>query len=203
MNTDTTKQFYEEHADEFEEKTRDRQKKNWIEKLHTLVPHGGTILDLGCAYGRDAKTFVELGYKVIGVDFSEAFIAKARVHVPEATFIVSDIREFSCADASLDAVYASAILLHIPKEDTKVVLRNMHRFLKPNGKLFFFLYVGQGEGLVADERYVGVEKYYAFFTKEEFRNFLVEAGYGVLEATEREKDSYERQNVLEGIAVKL
>ena len=203
MNTNATKKFYEEHADEFEQKTRGRQKTIWIEKMQTLVPAGGTILDLGCAYGRDAKTFFELGYKVIGVDFSEAFIAKARENVPEAEFVISDIREFTCDEASLDAVYASAILLHIPKEDTQVVLRNMYRFLKPGGLLFFFLYVGQGEGLIPDERYEGIEKYYAFFTKEEFESFLADAGYMVVEAVEREKDSYERQNVLEGIAKKI
>jgi len=52
-----------------------------------------TVVDLGCGVGNFAKVFLGVGYtKYLGIDFSPAIINYARERVPEATFIVGDLR---------------------------------------------------------------------------------------------------------------
>jgi 2-polyprenyl-3-methyl-5-hydroxy-6-metoxy-1,4-benzoquinol methylase len=39
---------------------------------------GGTVLDVGCAGGRDSKKLVGRGFKVIGIDLVDSFLKIAR-----------------------------------------------------------------------------------------------------------------------------
>ena len=59
-----TIQYYDQNAIDFVENTRDVDfhviQDEFLEKL----PAGAQILDLGCGSGRDAKYFLEHGYKV-------------------------------------------------------------------------------------------------------------------------------------------
>ena len=202
MTSDSTKEFYEKYADDFEEKTKERQKENWIESFTKLLPSNGKVLDLGCAYGRDSETFSQKGFEVVGVDFSEAFIAKAKQRVPQAKFIAGDIREVAFGKKEFDGVWASAILLHISKEDTEKVLNNLHDSLQAGGVIFLGMYLGEGEGLVKDNRYEGVEKYYSYFSEEALKGLLQKHGFSIVTSVTRPKDSYERNDVIELIAKK-
>jgi SAM-dependent methyltransferase len=51
----------------------------------------GLIVDLGCGSGLSALAFTQAGYRVLGVDLSEALIASARARVPEAEFRVESL----------------------------------------------------------------------------------------------------------------
>src|ERR1700744_3072909 len=107
-----------------------------------LLPHikpDFTILDLGCGPGTITRGFcahVPRG-RVIGMDAGEAVIEQARSAASEAgaafpnlSFQVGDITpRLPFADASVDVVYTSQTLYHIP---TPVhVMREAHRVLKP------------------------------------------------------------------------
>ena len=56
------------------------------------------VVDLGCGSGIWAKTVVEAGYQVLGIDISAAMIEMARQRVPEAAFQVG-----SFVDAAIPA----------------------------------------------------------------------------------------------------
>ena len=49
----------------------------------------GLVVDLGCGSGLWAEKLVQKGYKVLGIDISEAMIDIARSRVPEAEFRVA------------------------------------------------------------------------------------------------------------------
>jgi SAM-dependent methyltransferase len=51
----------------------------------------GLIVDLGCGSGLSALEFRKAGYRVLGVDVSEALIAIARTRVPTAEFQVESL----------------------------------------------------------------------------------------------------------------
>ena len=48
--------------------------------------HDGLIVDLGCGSGLWARELVDAGYRVLGIDISEAMIELSRKRVPEAGF---------------------------------------------------------------------------------------------------------------------
>jgi SAM-dependent methyltransferase len=63
------------------------------------VPPGGSILDLACGIGRHSVLLAEEGYRVVGVDLSPTFIARAEESAAErgvddrVEFRVGDMRE--------------------------------------------------------------------------------------------------------------
>ncbi len=57
------------------------------------LPAGASVLDLACGRGRHARHFAAMGLQVTGADISAESIAEARASVPEARFIVHDMRE--------------------------------------------------------------------------------------------------------------
>src|SRR5215213_4702288 len=48
--------------------------------------HDGLVVDLGCGSGLWARELVDAGYRVLGIDISEAMIELSRAKVPEAEF---------------------------------------------------------------------------------------------------------------------
>lgn len=199
---DQTQSFYNMHADEFEQKTRSLQNIEWINSFCELLPSKGHILDIGCAYGRDATTFVKKGFQTTGIDYSTTMIEKARKSVPEADFSVQDIREMKFTDQTFSGVWASAILLHVPKNDIPKILETIHRILTASGILFIGVYRGEGEGMITDARYADAQKYYAYFSEDELRQLLAQAGFTVLKLVSREPNSYESKTIIELLARK-
>lgn len=56
------------------------------------LPPSGTILDLGCGEGRHTALFQDKGYRVYGLDLSEALIRKGREKHGRLNFIIGDMR---------------------------------------------------------------------------------------------------------------
>lgn len=71
----------------------------WLQRWLPLALHhvqragNGPVLELGCGSGRDTRTLVQAGFKVIGIDLSPDEIERARRVVPEAQFHIGDLRE--------------------------------------------------------------------------------------------------------------
>src|SRR5688572_9244367 len=55
--------------------------------------YGGLVVDLGCGSGQWARELVDTGYRVLGIDISEAMIELSRNKVPEAEFRVGSLFE--------------------------------------------------------------------------------------------------------------
>lgn len=103
-------------------------------------PESSTILELGCGVGRDAMFFVSKGHDVLATDFSEVVIEKdARAFQESGVhFQVLDMsQQFPFADAQFDAVYANLSIHYYLDVDTRKVVGEVARVLKPGG-LFAF-----------------------------------------------------------------
>ena len=98
---------------------------------------GMRVFDAGCGGGRNLVFLLRQGYRVFGNDANPAAIAQVRALAADADFRVEAIEGTSFADASADAVLASAVL-HFARDDAHfaAMLRAMWRVLKPGG-LFF------------------------------------------------------------------
>jgi len=178
----TTIDSYDKTVDEYTKSVDDLHPNAESKKFMSHLDKQSLILDLGCRPGRDAKIFTNKGYKVIGVDLSEKMIEKAKSRVKNADFQVMDIRSLKFDDDHFDGVWASASFVHIPKKDILTGLQEVYRVLKKEGIFYISVKQGEGEVLIPDERYDGVEKFWSFFEKEEIENELKKAGFTIEES---------------------
>ena len=166
---------------------------NESKKFLSLLRKKALILDLGCGPGRDAKVFANKGFRVIGVDLSEKMIKAAKKRVKNAQFKVMDTMKLDFKDKTFDGIWASAVLLHIPKRHIIKALREVNRVLKEKGVFYLSVKEGEGEGetLVPDERYGGVQKFWAFFQKSEIEEALKKAGFAIIKSLiDQKSNSY-------------
>ena len=111
-------------------------RQRWLDQLAENLPVGGRVLDLGCGAGVPvAQTLVGLGHSVVGVDSSYRQIARARLAVPEATFIEADMCELSFGADTFDAVGAFYSMTHVPPDEQAPLIGRIATWLKPQGVL--------------------------------------------------------------------
>ena len=116
-----------------------------------LLPPGGSILELGCGAGSHAAEMLARGFALRATDGSPemAEIASRRLNHPVATMRFDELEE---SDA-FDGVWASACLLHVPKEDLAGILTRIHRALKTGGAFYASYKAGEGDGRDSLGRY--------------------------------------------------
>ncbi|MFB9326007.1 class I SAM-dependent methyltransferase [Paenibacillus aurantiacus] len=102
------------------------------------LPEGAEVLDIGCGMGRHAQALSDMGYRVSGVDLSEALLAEAKAHNKEGrvTFSQGDMRELPYGDAAFRAtVNLFTSFGYFEEEaDNDQVLREIRRVLRPDGQ---------------------------------------------------------------------
>ena len=184
-----TRQSYDNSAAEYQESTTKLQPQEQAHAFLSRLSPNSKVLDLGCGPGRDAKYFTDHGHQVIGVDISPKMVALARDAAPQADFIVSDIESLSLQDNSLDAIWASASLLHVSKDQMPTVLAKLSRSLKPGGIFYLSMKLGDGEELTPDSRYGDVEKFWNYVTESELKTLLQAHGFIILEQTTTQKST--------------
>lgn len=98
------------------------------------VPHGASVLDVGCGDGAFAAELVAAGATVVGVDLAEGAVERARRRVPEATFHRIDEGEpFPVANGWADVAWAGETLEHAA--DPSSLLGDIRLSLRRGGTL--------------------------------------------------------------------
>lgn len=106
---------------------------------------GASILDLCCGTGHMAQHLIEQGYKVTGLDISEAMLRYARENAPNAQFILDDARFFTLPPTFDAVISPSGSLNHIMTiEDMQQVFTKVHDALLDNGVFLFGLNLENG-----------------------------------------------------------
>ncbi|MCK1365262.1 class I SAM-dependent methyltransferase [Bradyrhizobium sp. 62] len=116
-----------------------------------LLPSGGSILELGCGAGNHSAVMLAEGFSVRATDGSPemAEIASQRLgHAVEAM-------RFDQLDAheAYDGVWASACLLHVPRDELAGILARIHRALRPSAVFYASYKMGEGDGRDSLGRY--------------------------------------------------
>lgn len=110
--------------------------------LFADLPLGATVLDLGCGAGMDsiiAARRVGPAGRVIGIDFSEAMLLRARaaqelVDLPHLKFQHGDAEYLPLPDASIDVALVNGIFNLNPKR--KEIFSELVRVLRPHGRAY-------------------------------------------------------------------
>lgn len=106
--------------------------------LAPMVPPGLRILDIACGSGAGSYLLSQHAEFVLGVDYLESYVNKARSRFPEndrLAFRVGDGQnfDFDGHDAWFDMVVSLHTLEHVP--DDRLMLKNLFRNLKTGGIL--------------------------------------------------------------------
>lgn len=110
-----------------------------------VIRPGDTVLDLGCGPANQLAMIARLNpeARFVGVDLSDEMLARAEETVREqglenVAFRKADITRLdSFDDASVDAVYSTVVLHHLPETvHLEAVFREVGRVLRPGGGLY-------------------------------------------------------------------
>lgn len=145
-----------------------------------LLPPKGRVLDVGCAGGRDSKKFFQKGFEVIGIDLATSFLKEARRNAPKVKFIKMDIKRLKFPKDYFDAIWASAVLLHLSKKDVPKTLKGFYRVLRFGGKLHIRVKEGKGSGYKKDKLSSGEKRFFTYFLKDELEGLVKKAGFEII-----------------------
>jgi SAM-dependent methyltransferase len=108
------------------------------------LPPGGSILELGCGAGNHSAVMLEAGFAVRATDGSPemAAIASRRLGHPVEAMLFHELNERE----AYDGVWASACLLHVPRDELAGILTRIHRALKPSGVFYASFKIGEADG---------------------------------------------------------
>lgn len=174
--TELTKAAYEDGVAKYEDATREILAEPEIERFIGYLPEAqGVVLDVGCAYGRDAKLLSASGVNVVGVDSSTAFIRRARELCPEVLFVAKDIREVEYRPGVIAGIWTHATLLHFKAAELRSILEKFAEWLMPGGVLFASFKAGIGEELLVEPFTNDSARFYKYYdeagVREVFRGF--------------------------------
>jgi trans-aconitate methyltransferase len=100
--------------------------------IELLAPRPGErIIDLGCGTGALTAEIAVAGAEVVGIDASEAMIARARELYPQLRFKVARGEDFA-VEAPVDAVFSNAALHWMSPPEA--VVASIARALEPGGR---------------------------------------------------------------------
>lgn len=100
--------------------------------------HQCRILDYGCGYGRTLAELSQAGItNLVGVDFSEQMLARARAEASHAELIRNDGHGLPFRNDCFDAVLLFALLTCIPVDnEQRLLVSEAQRVIRPGGMLY-------------------------------------------------------------------
>lgn len=143
----------------------------------------GTVLDIGCNWGRWSIAGALAGHKMVGIDVHLSSLLVAR-HLAEKlvphnmpVFIQADARKLPFRDGVLDGVFSYSVVQHFSKANAARILSEVGRVLKPGGQSVIqmpnkrgikAMLAGHGrtEGSEFDVRYYEVDELMALFNAQ-------------------------------------
>ena len=159
-----TLNYYNHNADSFIEGTVSVNFKEVQDKFLQMLS-GKKILDFGCGSGRDTMYFLKSGFDVTATDGSEELCKYASEYtgIQVKQMLFQDLDEVDY----YDGIWACSSILHLSKNELRIVMNKMSRALKAGGIIYTSFKYGNFEG----ERN---GRFFTDFTIDEFTDFVKE-----------------------------
>ena len=117
----------------------------FLKKIKEILPNDAKVLDLGCNCGYETRRMKELGFKPVGLDFSEKSIKLAQEKNPDIKFVCDDMLNDLSYLGKFDSVVAIASIIHIPIEKLQLCFKRIYDILNNNGYLFIVVRAEEGK----------------------------------------------------------
>ena len=135
MSLDKAYNSWAESYDDMLNKTRDLEEK--AARIMLKNAYFDSILELGCGTGKNTQWLAEQCNKLIGLDFSEEMIAKAKQKIPLDKVVLKQQNledEWDINKGSIALVSCSLVLEHI--EDLNLIFKKVSEVLKNKGEFY-------------------------------------------------------------------
>lgn len=137
-------QYYNQHAQEFFDNTKDVKFTEMQDRFLKYLSPGARILDFGCGSGRDTKYFLGKGFRTEAVDGSEELvkIASEYTGIQVRQMLFQDLNEYE----AYDGIWACSSILHLTYNGLLDVFGKMSHALVSHGILYTSFKYGTSEG---------------------------------------------------------
>jgi SAM-dependent methyltransferase len=167
-----------------------------IDKFALLMPKNASVIDLGCGVGFDSRDLkaIRNDLCITGIDNSEEMLNQFQKITNSIPFVNKNMLSVDFEVSTLNGVWMNASLLHLTKDEAKILLRKINNWLKPGGYLYLWLKQGEGEKDVPASKYGrdDLSRFYSFYTENELKEILTGLGYTVesIETEERRSETW-------------
>lgn len=145
---------------------------------------GAPIADLGCGPGHVAA-WLARSSATVGIDLSDAMVAAARREFPEVEFRQGDLLDLPAKDQEFGAVVAFYSVIHLRPEELRPAFAEMHRVLRPGGRVLVSFHVGAEVRHLTDFLGHEVDVDFHFYEPGDVETELTAAGFRVDARLER------------------
>ncbi|MCL2280698.1 class I SAM-dependent methyltransferase [Candidatus Saccharibacteria bacterium] len=157
-------------------KNRLPQEVEWVKRSFMNLPKNAKMFEIGSGDGCFAKMINSLGYNIQVSDAPDAFIE----HLSD---IGLDPIKFNWMTdefpKTYDYILAHAVLVHFSHDEVKLLLKKTFDALRGGGRFVFSVKKGEGEGWV--DNYLGVERYFSYWSADDIEQATREAGFSEVE----------------------
>jgi putative AdoMet-dependent methyltransferase len=101
------------------------------------LPEQSLVLEFGVGTGNLSRLLLKTGYRVIGIEPSEAMRKKAKEKVPDLELYEGHFLDVPAEIPTVDAIVSTYAFHHLPDEMKDRALRELTGRLNPGGKIVF------------------------------------------------------------------
>ena len=136
-----------------------------------------SVFDLGCGTGEPiARYFIELGYRLTGVDPATEMLEIARERFPDQEWLLQDMRQLALGHR-FDALIAWNSFFHLPASDQRAMFEIFADHSAPGALLLFT--AGPAAGQATGDMF-GHTLFHESLDAEEYEELLGQHGFRIL-----------------------
>jgi SAM-dependent methyltransferase len=149
----------------------------WLERFCSLIPIGGSILDIGCSSGIPiGRELLRRGFALFGVEATPAMAALFRQNLPGTPIFEMDMRALHLS-RPFDGLLAWDSLFHLSPIDQRRMFARFSTHAESGAPLIFTS--GDKEGEVIGEL-EGTPLYHGSLSPNEYRTLLEAANFEIV-----------------------
>lgn len=172
---------------------------NWIFDYMKYLPKTGNLLDLGCGVGQYSTYFYSLGYSVSSCDISSKALEILNEKNKNIKTKIQDMNKpLEYKDNEFDIVFANLSIHFLSDENTKNLLSEIKRILKPNGIFIGSVNSTKAYEFIKDHIIKLEDNYYdsngrtvRLFDDKSFDKYFID--FDKIALTEKESDRFGKQ----------
>lgn len=130
-----------------------------------------SFLEVGAGPGKDSFFFSQNGLDVLATDLSEEMVKHCRSKKLKADVMSFDHLDFP--DDSFDSVWALNCLLHVPKRELPLVLKEIKRVLKNDGLFYMGVYGGIDHEGIWEDDFHEPKRFFSFYEDAALKECLI------------------------------